>query len=420
MDQSKLDLLPSVNGNMYGSNRWGKSVDPFTNQFATKSVIQAGFSGEARVTLFDGFRYMNSIKMNKLEYEAAKYAYDKLLEDISIRIANQYLQVLFAMEDLEIARNQLEITQQQVERTRKLVEAGTLAKGDLLNIRAQASNERAQLVRAENNLDLAYLNLTQLLDLKSTTDFEIEQPGIALNEGVESFESVEAIYNYALGHQPQIKNAEVNVEVSEKNLAIQKGGLSPTLSLSGSISSGYSESSKVPEDIQLQKVEVGYTEGGESVFTMQQMAEDYKTQAFADQLDENLGRSVSISLNIPIFNSWRQRNSISKAKIQREHAEYELRQEKQNLRKTIESAYTDAKAAKNNYQSAVQRVEATKEAFKYADKKFNVGIINSVEYNESKKDFTNARSQLLNAKYKFVFTRTVLDFYLGKPIRIKK
>jgi len=420
LEQSKLDLLPSLNGNMYGSNRWGKSVDPFTNQFATKSVLQAGFSGEARVTLFDGFQYLNNIKMNKLEYEAAKYAYDKLLEDISVQIANQYLQVLFAIEDLEIAKNQLEITQQQVERTQKLVEAGTLAKGDLLNIKARASNEESQVVQASNNLDLAYLNLAQLLDLKSTRDFNIEKPEIALDAGMETFEPIDAIYNYALEHQPQIKNAELNVEVYKKNLAIQKGALSPTLTLSGSISSGYSESTKVPEDVSMQEIEVGYTEGGEAVFAMQQMIEDYKTQAFIDQLDENLGRSVSLSLNIPIFNNWRQRNNISKAKLQREQAKYQLRQEKQNLRKTIESAYTDAKAAMKNYNSAIQRVEATREAFKYAEKKFNVGMMNSVEYNDAKKEYTNARSQLLNAKYQFVFTRTVLDFYLGKPIRIKK
>ncbi|MCF8334357.1 MAG: TolC family protein [Bacteroidales bacterium] len=419
VEQSKLDRLPTVNGNMYGSNQWGKTVDPFTNQFATKSVLQAGFSTQANLTLFDGFQYLNSIKLNKLRYKAAQQAYDKLLEDISIQIANQYLQVLFAKEDLEIARNQLNTTQQQVERTKKLVDAGTLAKGDLLNIKAQASNEEAQVIQAENNLDLAYLNLVQLLDLPASKDFTIVQPDISLEDGIKSFESVESIYNYALQHQPQIKNAKLNVEVSKKNLDIQKGALSPTLTLSGSINSGYSESTKVAETTQ-ETFPIGVTEGGETVYSEREKVINTKTQAFTDQLDENLGRSVRLSLNIPIFNNWRQRNQISQAKLQKEQSKFNLRQEKQNLRKTIESAYTDAKAAKNNYKSAMQRVKATKEAFKYAEKKFNVGMLNSVEYNDAKKEYTNARSQLLNAKYQFIFTRTVLDFYLGKPIRIKK
>ncbi|MCF8307538.1 MAG: TolC family protein [Bacteroidales bacterium] len=420
VEQSKLDLLPSVNGNVYGSNQWGKTVDPFTNQFATKSVLQAGFSSQANLTLFDGFQYLNNIKMNKLKHKAAQQAYDKLLEDISIQIANQYLQVLFAKEDLEIARNQLNITQQQVERTQKLVDAGTLAKGDLLNIKAQASNEEAQVIQAENNLDLAYLNLAQLLDLPATKDFTIVKPDISLEDGIKSFESIESIYNYALQHQPQIKNAELNVEVSQKNLDIQKGALSPSLTLSGSINSGYSESTKVPEETTTETLTIGTTEGGETVYSEREKVVNTKTQGFTDQLDENLGRSIRLSLDIPIFNNWRQRNQISQAKLQTEQSKFNLRQEKQDLRKTIESAYTDAKAAKNNYKSALQRVEATKEAFKYAEKKFNVGMLNSVEYNDAKKEYTNARSQLLNAKYQFVFTRTVLDFYLGKPIRIKK
>lgn len=420
VDQSKLDLLPSLNGMVYGSNRWGKSVDPFTNQFATKSVLQAGFDGDANVTLFNGFQYLNNIKLAKLQYKASKYAYDKLLEDISIQIANQYLQVLFALEDLEIAKNQHNITRQQVDRTEKLVNAGTLAKGDLLNIKAQASNERVQVVQAQNNLDMAYLNLVQLLDLPASEDFSIEQPEFTISDDINHFESIEAIYNYALQHQPEIKNAELNVKASDKYLDIRKGALSPSLTLNGSIGSGYSESTKIPEEKEPVEIPIGYTESGEDVFTMQETVTNTKTQDFGNQLDENLRRSVSLSLNIPIFNNWVTRNNIARAKIQKEQAQYNLRLEKQNLRKTIESAYTDALAAKNNYESAMQQVEATKEAFKYAEKKFNVGLINSVEYNDAKKEYTNASSQLLNAKYQFIFTRTVLDFYLGNPIQITK
>lgn len=420
MDQSKLDLLPSVSGNVYGTNRWGKSVDPFTNQFATRSVLQAGFSGDANVTLFNGFQYLNNIKLTQLQYEASKYAYDKLLEDISIQIANQYLQVLFAKEDLEIAKNQYNITKQQVDHTSKLVDAGTLAKGDLLNIRAQASNESAQVVQAKNNLDMAYLNLAQLLDLQASKDFNIEKPEFTISEDINHFESIEAIYNYALQHQPEIQNAELNVKASDKYLDIRKGALSPSLTLNGSFGSGYSESTKIPENKELEELPIGYTESGEDVFTIQETVTNTKTQDFGNQLDENLRRSVSLSLNIPIFNNWVTRNNIAKAKIQKEKAQYNLRLEKQNLRKTIESAFTDALAAKNNYESSLQQVEATKEAFKYAEKKFNVGLINSVEYNDAKKEYTNARSQLVNAKYQFIFTRTVLDFYLGKPIQIKK
>lgn len=418
--QSKLNMLPSLNGNASHYYSWGKYVDPFTNEFSTQRIMGEQFGAQASVSLYEGLQKQNTLKRDRLQHDAEKYNYDKLLDDISLNIANQYVTVLYAMENLEIARNQYQMTLQQQDRTKKLVDAGTLAKGDLLNIQSQAAAEGYNVMQARNDLEIAYLNLAQLLDLESADNFEIQKPDFSLNTTPRAAEPVNAVYNYALQHQPEIKSAEINVKVTEKDQEIAKGHLHPSLLLSGSLGTGYSQANKTVESYNQQTVPIGVTEGGEQVLATREVPSEYAILPFGDQIDENLNESVTLRLNIPIFNNWSARTSISKTKLQHQNAKYQLELEKQNLRKNIQTAHADARAAQNQYQSARVKVEATQEAFKYAEKKFNVGLINSVEYNDAKKELTNARSQLLNAKYRFVFTKTVLDYYLGNPIRIKK
>ncbi|MGM0566662.1 MAG: TolC family protein [Bacteroidota bacterium] len=418
--QSKLNMLPSVNGSASHYYSWGKYVDPFTNEFSTERIMGDQFGAQAYLSLYEGMQKQNTLKRNRMKRESEEYSHDKLLDDIALNIANQFVAVLYAMENLETARNQHEITKQQVERTRKLVEAGTLARGDLLNISSQAAAEEYNVVQAENELDIAYLNLAQLLDLEDTRGFTIEKPALAMEQNQLALEPVEAVYNYALENQPEIKNAELQVGISEKETDIAKGALHPSLELSGSISTGYSQANRQVESYSSQTMPVGFTESGEDVYAEQQVPDDYGTVPFSDQLDENLSETINFRLNIPIFNNWSARTGIDKARLQRENAKYELEREKQNLRKNIQTAHADARAAQNQYLSAQAKVEATQEAFRYAEKRFNVGVINSVEYNDAKKELTNARSQLLSAKYRFVFTKTVLDYYLGKPINIAK
>ena len=418
--QSKLNMLPSLNGYASHYYSWGKYVDPFTNEFSTQRIMGEQFGAQASVSLYEGLQKQNTLKRDRLQHDAEKYNYDKLLDDISLNIANQYVTVLYAMENLEIARNQYQITLQQQDRTKKLVDAGTLAKGDLLNIQSQAAAEEYNVIQARNDLEIAYLNLAQLLDLETADNFEIQKPDFSLNTNPRAAEPVNAVYNYALQHQPEIMSAEINVKVTEKDQEIAKGRLHPSLQLSGSIGTGYSQANKTVDSYNQQTVPIGVTEGGEQVLTTREVPSEYSILPFSDQIDENLNESVTLRLNIPIFNNWSARTSISKTQLQHQNAKYQLELEKQNLRKNIQTAHADARAAQNQYQSAGVKVEATQEAFKYAEKKFNVGLINSVEYNDAKKELTNARSQLLNAKYRFVFTKTVLDYYLGNPIRIKK
>ncbi|MCD4664180.1 MAG: TolC family protein [Bacteroidales bacterium] len=133
-----------------------------------------------------------------------------------------------------------------------------------------------------------------------------------------------------------------------------------------------------------------------------------------------MNETMSLNLRIPIFNGWRSRSSVAQAKIGVESANLDLALQKNNLYKITQQAYNDAIAAFNKHKAADKKVKATRESFNYAEQKFNIGLINSVEYNDAKKEYNNALSQLIQARYDFVFRTTVIDFYLGKPLTLKR
>jgi len=242
--QSKASALPSVNAFASHNYNFGRTVDPFTNDFVTERIQSNSFSISGNVTLFNGLKTLNTIKQNQYDFQASKYDADKVINDMTLAVAGSYLQILFEKELKGIAKTQVEITKEQVERTKKLVKAGIQARGNLLDIEAQYSMDELNLVEAENRLDMAYLNLAQLLDLEYDKSFDIADPQITLDEQTSVMGTAGQVYTAALSVQPQIKSAGEKLKSAEKGVAIAKGQISPTLSLGGSYGTGYSDARK--------------------------------------------------------------------------------------------------------------------------------------------------------------------------------
>lgn len=398
LQQDKLSLLPSLNGGASHGYNFGQTIDRYTNEFATDRVQSDNFYLGSTVTLFQGFQKINQIKQRKVDLEATNFDTDKFMDDISLNIATGYLQILFYIELAKTAENQLKATELQSQRLKKLVEAGAMAEGDYYTLEAQRAAENTQFVNARNNLDIAYLTLAQMLDLPTTDGFVIESPDLDMQQQPALTVLPEQIYGFALETQPSIKSAESRLKSSEIGLTMAQGGYSPTLTLQGSLGTGYSGNNKILDT---------------TTFT-------YSVKPFADQFKDNFNRSIALNLNVPIFNGWSTKTNISRAKINVENTRYNLELSKLQLRKTIEQAYADAKAAFNNYEASTTGVDAAKESFRYAEQKFSVGSINSVDYNNSKKDLEKAESDQLRAKYEYIFKSTVLDFYMGKPLSLKR
>lgn len=391
LKQDKLNLLPSLNGFASHGYNWGKTIDLYTNEFATKRTQSNDFSLGSSLTLFDGFQKLNKMRQSQLDLEATHYDVDKFMDDISLSIATAYLQILFYKENLHIADNQLEATNLQVGRLTKLVKAGATAEGDLYNLKAQQAAEQTAVTDAHNNLSIAYLTLSQMLDLPSAEGFEIESPDLEMGSQTVLTANPQQVYEYALEHQPDIKSSEIKLRSAEYILKQAQGGVYPTLTLQSSIGTGYSE-----------------------------IASQAQHTTFTEQLGDNVNKSLSLRMTVPIFNGYATSTATAKSKINLENSRYNLETTRLNLRKTIQQAHADATAAFEKFNSSKVSVDASKESFRYAEQRFLNGMMNAVDYNNAKTTLEKSESEMLQAKYNFIFKSTVLDFFMGKPINLTR
>ncbi|MDD5570809.1 MAG: TolC family protein [Bacteroidales bacterium] len=424
LTQSYFSTLPTVNGSASHSYNYGKTVDRFTNLFATNEVLSQNFYLSSDLTIFNGFQTYNTIRKSKTDYQASIFDLEKMKNDISLSIVSAYLQILYNDELYEAAKAQLEITKQQVELTGKLVDAGKLAKGNLLQIQAQAASEDLQVTNARNQLDLSYLNLQLMLDLQPSANYKIEKPPVDLPPEIAIKAEPDKIFSEALKIQPEIKSAELKVQSSQYDLYITKGMRSPGLSLRGAIGTGYSGASKTFKGYEFGDFDtIGYTLDINHIPIISSFptyTSIYEKTPYKTQIDDNLNKSFGFYLSIPIFNGLQVKTNIDRAKINLLNAQYNLQLTKNTLNKNIQQAYADAIAALNKYFSTLKTVEALDESYKYIKQKFDVGMVTSTDYNDAKNKLDKANLDLLQSKYDYIFRTKILDFYQGKPLTMDK
>ncbi|WP_258097593.1 TolC family protein [Marinoscillum pacificum] len=391
--QSRAEMLPNLNvGGNYGS-QWGRSIDPTTNQFITQQINFTGLNGSSNVTLFNWFRIVNTVKQNKYNWESTKYDVDKAKNDISLNIVTFYLNVIFNRELVGNAEYQLNSSQEQLERTKKLVAGGALPRTNELELISQVATNEVNLVNAENNLNLALLNLKQAMLIPVSESIELIIPEIDLSDESALDQTAETVYNDALIAMPEIQSAQLQVDQAIMGVKVAQAGYSPTLSLSGSFRTNYSDAYKLPDD------------NG-----------NLATVPLSDQFDQNLSRSLSLGLNIPIFNNLRANSNVQNAKINLEQAEIAVMEQQNVLRQTIEQAYNDAYAASKTFSASERQVEALEETFRSIENQYNLGAANFTDYQVAQNNLYRAKSDLVRAKFDFIFKTKVLDFYQGKNL----
>ncbi len=420
LKQSKYTILPSVNASANNTYNFGQTIDPFTNRFATETVRSNSFGINATLNVFNGFQTINTIRSNKAGFEASLADLDKMKNDISLNVANSYLQTLFNIELLRNAESQLGVTQVQKERIMKLVAVGSQPQGAQFDIEAQYAQEELNRVNAENQLNLSLLNLKQLLLLEESDDFQVVEPQLDNIEQQQVTTTPGAIYQNSLTIMPEIKGSELRLLQAEQELKRARGGYSPRLTVSGSFGTGYSGAAQEVVGFQPSVLQPtgGIVQGTGDIIVSPVSNPILEDKSFNDQLDDNINRSVGMNLSIPIFNGMSSRTNVSRTKIQLDQAENSLLEAKQQLRQQIESAYLDATAALKKYESANASVKALKESFKYTEQRFNVGLLNSFDFSNEKNRLIQAESSLLQAKYEFIFKTKVLEFYQGKQLSL--
>lgn len=385
LQSAKLEYLPSVNASMNHNMSWGRSVNLNDLEIIENKMSQStSLNLSASVPLFEGMQKQNTVKSNTKQLEIAQTNVEKLKDDISISVAQAYLQVLLSREIEKCAIESYKSVEKQVARCKELVDAGSQAYSSLLEIQAQLANEKVQVVTAGNNVRSSLLSLAQLLDLDNFSDFDIEVPQtehltIAFNE-----ENIEEIFNTATS-LPVIKGAELALEQSRLQYKIQRGAALPTISFSAGYGTYYSNN---------------------------------QDTGFFGQFDNNRNPSMGFGLSIPIFNNWRSNTSIRNARLNIKNSELELERTRQNLLKEIQSAYNEALASYEKYRASLQNMEAAMESFKYTQEKFNAGMVGSTDYIIAKTNLFKAESESLQSKFQYIFQLKVLDYYKNTPITL--
>ena len=391
-------MAPTLNGGAsYGAN-FGRTIDPGTNQFVTETVNSNNYFLSTNVTLFNGFALLNTWRQSQLNALAADLDLQAAKNDLALNIATGFMQVMFNEELLAVAQAQLAITEGQVDRTRKLVEGGAMAEGNLFEAEAQLATDRLQVVNAENRLVASTLMLRQMLNLRGEEPFRIVRPNIDLPIESVTARTVADIYNTAINAWPQVKAREMRVKAADKGISISNGYLYPQLSANFSASTLYSSAYK--EIVSYDPITGPVTE----------------EIPFSNQMDNNFSQRLGINLNIPIFNGLQARTAVRKARLNRENADLQLLDTQNQLYQNVQQAYNDALSSYRQLDASTQSLSATEKAFEYAQQRFDVGMMNPYDFNTSKNNLARVKSDVLRAKFDYIFRSKVLDFYMGKPI----
>ena len=416
-------VLPSVNVSARHGYNFGQTIDPFTNTFATSRIQSNTFGANTNLTLFNGFQTYHSIKQSKVNVEARKADIEAMQNDVVLNVSSAYLGVLFNQEFVNIAQSTLNATQQQVDRVQKLVDAGQLPAGNLSDIQAQLAADQATLIGSQNNLDLAYLSLSQLILLTDEENrvFNIQSPSPAQLEETSLAPNAEGAVSHALGNFPQMTSARLGLESAELGLIIAKGGVSPRLTASYSYGTGYSGANMIPVGTPQEIiVPVGFDPDTDELITAtQDVYTDFQTKPFGDQLEQNTNSSLFFSLNIPIFNGWFTSTNIQRAEINLKNAAYNQESTELLLEQDVRRAYADAVASQKNFAAAETAYNASTTAHSYAKVRFEEGVINFVDYNSAKVRMDNAQAEMLRNKYDYLFKVKITEFYQGKVLTLR-
>ncbi|WP_091165698.1 TolC family protein [Flavobacterium sinopsychrotolerans] len=414
------NFLPSLNASASHSWNIGLNQDITTGLLQNQTTQFTSAGANVGIDIYKGLQNQNTLRKANLSIVAAKYQLLKMQEDIALNVANAFLQVLFNKENLKVQKQQLGINEKQYARSEELVKAGSIPRGDLLDVKATVALNNQNVIAADNALLISKLSLAQLLQLKDFENFDVVDDTDVKDENNILAQTPNAIYDKALEGRTELKIARTNLEIAQKNVAIAKGAFQPTLQGFYSFSSRVGYSDRVvgfqPNTSNPTSV-VGYVEGtNQNVLQNNFSPVLGKALPFFDQFSDNKGHSFGAQLSIPIFNGFSVRNNVERSKVSLERSKIALEQQDLDLQRNVFTAFADAKGALNAYESSVVALEARQGAYDYAKEKYAVGLMNSFDFNQSQTLLTNAQSEVLRTKYDYIFKIKILEFYFGIPL----
>lgn len=376
--QARADLLPNLNASAGQNFIFGRSIG-LDNVYQNTNSSQTNFNIGGDVTLFDGLRMKHNIDARKADMQASEADLAKIRDDIVMSVSTAFLQALLNRELLQIAENQIETTKANLQRRSELVKSGKMAQGELYELEAQLAKEELNRVQAESNLKLAMLDLAQIMELEKFNNFDITAPPAETLINEATLLRSEAVYESALVNRPEIRSMRYRLESNEKELLMAKAQYYPSLAFGVNMGTNY------------------YRMSGRD------------NSPFSSQLRNNMSNSLGFSLRIPIFNRFQIRNNVHSAQLAITNAQLEMEKTKVDLRKRIEQAYYNATGAKSRWDAALKSINASREAYRFAEEKYESGRANSYELFLAKNNLTQVLGEEAQAKYEYAFRLKILE-----------
>ena len=383
---AKGNFLPNITASSSGRFNVGLSQNDQGILANTKN-FNASFNVSSSGTIFNGYRNTNTYKQAQLGVESSKLDLKKIENDISLFVVNGYLNILFAKENLSAAKVQYEISKKQIEAAQSRFKSGVIPKGDLLNTQSTAATNLQTVIANENSLDLALLNLAQLLQVPFE-GFEVATIDVGTPSANLFYKNSNSIYSKSLDRMPEIERAKLAIDNADLNIELAKGAFLPTLSYNLGMGSSY-------------------------FHQFNNLRQGQSNISFFEFLEDRYNYGAGVSLNIPIFNRFQTKNRVAKSYINKEISETRLESEKVSLKQTIEQSFLDVKTALKSYEAAKISLEAQEEAFKNAQERYNFGAMTQFDFDQVRTRLVNAQATLIRSKYDYVFKTKVLQFYAG-------
>ncbi|WP_276089847.1 TolC family protein [Pedobacter sp. JY14-1] len=387
--QSRLAIYPSLNAGLNQDMGWGRNNLGNTGIYENTQNYSFRPGASASVDIFNGFAKLNQIRQNKILLEVGKANTDKVKNDLILQVVTSYMDILYNRDRLKAARQQLEVANLQLKQQQELLDVGNKTLADIAETRALVATAELDVTTAENALSISLIILAQLMDIPSDTRYEVQAPSIDTFKEPTMVFSAEQVYQQALNIYPDIKLAGLRTASAKKDIDISKGGYFPRVTLSGSYGSFYNYNYNLSAN---------------------------ENAHFWNQIKNNVSKGVGLGISIPIFNGLQTRITVKRAKINYMQYQVDEQLAKNNLNKIVYQAVADLKAARSTYESATKTFNARSEAFVVTEQRYNVGLVNSLDFNTSQTNRNKAEIDMIRAKYDLLFKAKVIDYYLGKQI----
>lgn len=386
VNTAKNSRLPDLSASASENFSFGRGLTA-QNTYTNTNTSSTSFGLNTSVPLFTGYRIPRTLELQKLNLEAATADLEKAKNDISMQVAQAYVQILYNMELCDVAKRQISIDSMHVHRLTEMMRNGKASGTEVAQQEAALAQSRLTATQADNDYRLSLLTLSQLLELPSPESFTISRD-VAVPEILPSMDliSPDAIYQEALMIKPEIQAEQYRLEGTLKSIDIAKSSKLPNLSLQAGLGSNYYKTSGYPSD------------------------------GFFKQLNNNFSQYIGLSLSVPIFNRYETRNNIKSAQLNRYNQQLQLDNVKKGLYKEIQQAYYNAVAAQAKYESSAEAKRSQDEAFRLMSAKYEYGKANITEFNEAKNNLMKAESDLVRAKYEYLYQRALTDFYRGREL----